>query len=113
MAIASKQGRMLLSHNFDLYNNELPQLTKEQFAHIFIEGLKEQNQITCNLIDNPHWIVEIIYPTEEISPQQLGQQCSQILLQARQSQKSATTKIPMPQILSLGGGRHYFLVSVQ
>lgn len=86
MAIASNQGRMLLSHNFDLYNNELPKLTKEQFAQIFIEGFKAKDKITCSLIDNPHWLVEIIYPSEEMSAQQLCEQCSQILLQARQSQ---------------------------
>lgn len=101
MSDASNQGRMLLSHNFDLYNNELPKLTKEQFAQIFIEGFKAQQQITCSLIDNPHWLVEIIYPHEEMSAQQLGEQCSQILLQARQSQKLASQK--MPDILILGG----------
>ncbi len=101
MAISSTPGRILLSHNFDLYNNELPKLNKEQFAQIFIEGLKEQKNIICTLIDNPHWIVEIIYPTEEISPQQIGEQCSQILLRSRQSQKPVTHTIP--DILVLGG----------
>ena len=101
MAIASNQGRMLLSHNFDLYHNELPKLNKQQFAQIFIEGLKEQQQITCSPIENPHWIVEIIYPSEEISARQIGEQCSQILLQARQSQKPTSQK--MPDILVLGG----------
>lgn len=100
MAIASATGRMLLSHNYDLYRKELPILSKEQFAQIFIDGFKEQ-QITCSLIDNPHWIVEILYPTEEFSPKQIGKKCSQILVSVRQQQKSQSSK--MPDVLVLGG----------
>ncbi|MGL5794682.1 MAG: DUF2656 family protein [Waterburya sp.] len=43
-------GRMLLSHNFHLNNNELPAFNREEFAQVFIDGLKEQNQISCSLI---------------------------------------------------------------
>lgn len=92
---------MLLSHNFDLYNNELPPLNKKQFAQIFIDGLKEQNNLNCNLIENPHWIVEIIFPTNEFSAAEVGEKCGYILKEAREQQRSENNK--MPDILILGG----------
>ena len=57
---------MLLSHNFNLFQGELPVLNREQFAQIFIDGLEGGNEITCNFIDNPHWIVEIIFASDSI-----------------------------------------------
>lgn len=76
---------MLLSHNFNLNNNELPALNREEFAQIFIDGLQE-DKITCSQIKNPHWIVEIIFPTEDFEPQKVGQMCGEILRQKRKSQ---------------------------
>jgi hypothetical protein len=80
-------GRMLLSHNFNLSNQELPTFEKSEFAKIFIEGLEEQENIKCSLIDNPHWVVEIVFPTDEFEPQEIGQMCGQILISKRKSQQ--------------------------
>ena len=90
---------MLLSHNFDLYDNVIPALNREQFAQVFIEGFQNHNNITCSLIENPHWIVEIMFPTEEYSAEQIGEKCGQILFSTRKSQNNPQ----MPQILILGG----------
>jgi hypothetical protein len=78
-------GRMLLSHNFNLSNQELPTFEKSEFAEIFIEGLPEN--VKCSLIDNPHWVVEIIFPVDEFEPQEIGQMCGQILTNKRKSQQ--------------------------
>lgn len=77
---------MLLSHNFNLYNNELPALTREEFAQVFIAGLQDQTTIECSLIENPHWVVEIIFPTDSFAPQEIGQMCGEILTHGRKSQ---------------------------
>ena len=79
--------RMLLSHNFNLRNNELPALNREKFAQVFIDGLKEQDNIKCSYIKNPHWVVEIIFPTAEFEPQEIGQMCGDILIERRKSQQ--------------------------
>lgn len=92
-------GRMLLSHNFNLYDNIIPAMNREQFARVFIDGLQGQNNITCSLIENPHWIVEIIFPTEQFSAQQIGEKCGHILAEKRKSQNNPK----MPNILVLGG----------
>ncbi len=78
---------MLLSHNFNLRNNELPALEREKFAQVFIDGLKGQDNIQCSYIKNPHWVVEIIFPTAEFEPQEIGQMCGDILIERRKSQQ--------------------------
>ena len=94
-------GRMLLSHNFDLRNNELPTLVREDFAGVFVDGLKEQENIKCSYIENPHWVVEILYPTAEFEPQQIGQMCGEILTSKRKSQQP-DSKLPTDTLI-LGG----------
>ena len=79
-------GRMLLSHNYNLNNSELPVLNREEFAQIFIEGLQEQPHIRCSLISNPHWIVEIVFPIADFEAKTIGQLCGEILTNKRQSQ---------------------------
>ncbi|MCC0176887.1 DUF2656 domain-containing protein [Waterburya agarophytonicola K14] len=74
---------MLLSHNFNLTNNELPALNREEFAQIFIDGLKEQENVTCSYIKNPHWVVEITFPSEEFEAKAIGQMCGEILTDKR------------------------------
>lgn len=96
--------RMLLSHNFNLYKEELPALNREQFARVFIDGLQSQDNISCKLIKNPHWIVEILYPEDRFSARDIGEMCSQILLNKRQSQTS-NSRI-MADILFLGGKKN-------
>ncbi len=80
-------GRMLLSHNFNLHNHELPALNREEFTQIFIDGLQGKEKIKCGLVDNPHWIVEIIFPTDQFKPKEIGQMCGDILTSKRKSQQ--------------------------
>jgi hypothetical protein len=95
------KARMLLSHNFNLVNGELPALTREEFAQIFIDDLQKQTKISCQLIVNPHWLVEIIFPTQEFTAEEVAKTCSQILSERRKAQ-TAQDQI-MPDILFLGG----------
>ena len=74
---------MLLSHNFNLNNNELPALKREDFAQVFIDGLKEKDNIDCSYIKNPHWVVAIIFPVDEFDAQEIGQICGDILISKR------------------------------
>ncbi|BAZ43079.1 hypothetical protein NIES4102_00750 [Chondrocystis sp. NIES-4102] len=76
---------MLLSHNFNLRNNELPALKREEFAQIFIDGFKNKD-VTVSLIENPHWIVEIIFPQQKFTPENIGQICGEILTTHRKNQ---------------------------
>lgn len=94
-------GRMLLSHNFDLRNNELPALVREDFAGVFINGLGGKENIKCSFIQNPHWVVEILYPTEEFEPREIGQMCGEILTSKRRSQQP-DSKLPTDTLI-LGG----------
>ena len=90
---------MLLSHNFNLNNNELPALNREEFAQIFIDGLKEKGNIACNYIKNPHWVVEIIFPQAEYEAKEIGKLCGEILTSKR---KSSTESIATDTLI-LGG----------
>lgn len=94
-------GRMLLSHNYNLADNELPPLSREKFAQVFIDGLQEKSSIDCCLIENPHWIVEIIFPTAEFEPQAIGQMCGEILTNSRKNQQAEIKLIT--DTLILGG----------
>ena len=95
-------GRMLLSHNFNLRNNELPALVREDFALVFIDGLQGKDNIKCSYIQNPHWVVEILYPTEEFEPKEIGQMCGEILTSKRKSQQPDSKLLTDTLIL---GGR--------
>ncbi|NMG05931.1 DUF2656 domain-containing protein [Brasilonema sp. UFV-L1] len=92
---------MLLSHNFNVSDNSVPELSREQFATIFIEGFSDEENIKCRLVDNPHWILEILFSIDELSPQLLGDRCAKILAQKRREQLSCEQ--PLPDILVLGG----------
>ena len=93
--------RMLLSHNFNLFQAELPELTREQFAEIFSKGLETQAEISASAITNPHWMVEVIYDETQISATEVGQICCNILVRKRQEQLSKETSLP--HVLFLGG----------
>lgn len=97
----AKLGRMLLSHNFDISEEIFPELTREEFTSVFVDGLSQQNKINCRLVNNPHWIVELLFPVEEFSPNKVGEICAQALLQKRLTQKPID--VSMPDILILGG----------
>jgi hypothetical protein len=90
----SNLGRMLLSHNFNISPNVLPALSRTEFTAIFATGLDKQ--IQCQMLDNPHWIVEVLFPTAVFSPQQVGEMCAQALASQRQP-------IGKLEILILGG----------
>ena len=94
-------ARMLLSHNFDIDTEEIPILNRDLFAKVFVDGLKPHNNISCSSIDNPHWIVEILYSEAKYTPKEIGEICSQILVKKRQEQ-IADNKI-MYDVLFLGG----------
>ena len=91
--------RMLLSHNFNLNNNELPALEREKFAQVFVDGFKEKKNVTCSYIENPHWVVEILFPKEEFEVETIGKMCGEILLAKRKSQTESVTT----DTLILGG----------
>jgi hypothetical protein len=63
--------RMLLSHNFDLINDyRVPQLSREDFTQVFIDGFSSHPEIRCRQIfTSVHWIVEIVCPADFLTPQ--------------------------------------------
>lgn len=96
----SPQGRMLLSHNFDIADDTIPPLSRADFVAVFRDGLHHLSQIHCRAIEHPHWIVEVVFPTPKISPQQMGIYLAQALLAKRQGQIG---NILLQNILILGG----------
>ena len=90
---------MLLSHNFDLRNSELTALKREDFAQVFIDGLKGKEGLECSYIENPHWVVEIIFPADKYEPKAIGQLCGEILTSKRKQKLSRSTT----DTLILGG----------
>ncbi|MBI4783939.1 MAG: DUF2656 domain-containing protein [Oscillatoriophycideae cyanobacterium NC_groundwater_1537_Pr4_S-0.65um_50_18] len=89
------QGRLLLSHNFDVPPDLVPALSREEFVDVFRLSLPEA--LSCRQVNNPHWIVEILFPTAEYSPSQVGELCAQALANKRR------TGSAIPEILVLGG----------
>ena len=100
---------MLLSHNFNLYNGELPAFNREEFAEIFIEELEKSENIKCSFIENPHWIVEILFSQDEYTAEEIGKICGKILREKRQEQSGdlaqgeALRDRSIPDLLLLGG----------
>lgn len=93
--------RMLLSHNFNLSDNELSALTRQEFSQVFIDGFQEQEEIICNHIENPHWITEIIFPKNMHEPKAIGQACGEILTNKRKNEIANT--LLTTDTLVLGG----------
>jgi hypothetical protein len=94
----TSRGRMLLSHNFDVSPDLFTALSREEFTAVFVEGLSAQKSLQGRMVDNPHWIVEILFSTDEFSPEQVGALCAQALAQKRRMQQGT-----IPDILVLGG----------
>jgi hypothetical protein len=92
---------MLLSHNFDILEDILPQLSREEFTQVFAEGLSQYPQISCRQLNHSHWMVEILFPTNDFSPPEVGSFCAQALVDKRMSQSKSDTSFP--DILILGG----------
>ncbi len=99
--IKPQKGRMLLSHNFDISNEVVPELSREEFINTFIDGLKLYPDITCSGISNPHWMVEVLFDPNQRSPQEVGELCAEALGKKRQNQKN--TYSTSLSILALGG----------
>ncbi|WP_242046047.1 MULTISPECIES: DUF2656 domain-containing protein [Calothrix] len=94
-------GRMLLSHNFNVSPDTIPALSREEFVEVFQSGLSAHENLKCRLVNHPHWTVEILFPTNEFSPQQVGELCAQALAEKRRLQQLSTGN--KPEILVLGG----------
>ena len=75
--------RMLLSHNCTLPEGTVLSLSREDFAEVFIKGLQNSSNIQCTLIENPHWIVELVFSSDHYSPADIADQCAQGLASFR------------------------------
>lgn len=75
--------RMLLSHNCTLPDGQVSSLSRDDFASVFITGLKLHADITCSLIENPHWMVEVLFDAEQTSPTEVATLCAQSLSSQR------------------------------
>jgi hypothetical protein len=86
--------RMLLSHNFNVTADVLPELSRSQFTTIFTAGLKA----TCRELENsPHWVVEVLFEDDE-TPASMGEAIAQALANYRK-----TTSGTSAHVLTLGG----------
>ncbi|MDY6938811.1 MAG: DUF2656 domain-containing protein [Cyanobacteriota bacterium] len=94
-------GRMLLSHNFDLSEEVVPKLTRAAFSEVFEEGLASHSELVCHGIEHPHWMVEIRFDGDRISPERVGELCATVLWEKRQGQKIPDR--PFGHILILAG----------
>ena len=79
---------MLLSHNFTLIEDETHPLNREEFAEVFIQGLDAQTGVSCSAIENPHWVVEVRYDTDQYAPSEVGQLCVETLAKYRADHQS-------------------------
>lgn len=93
--------RMLLSHNCALPEDLVSTLSRDAFAAVFIEGLKGSADIQCQLIDNPHWIVEILFDSQQHSPTTVAELCAQSLSNSRLKEQPQN---PDPFTVMLLGG---------
>jgi hypothetical protein len=96
----SQSLRMLLSHNFDLADPNVPAMSRAAFTEVFAKGFNSHPEVKCREVANPHWIVEILCPIELLTPQAVGQKCAEILANSRS--KAGLGDISF-DILILGG----------
>lgn len=97
----SGTGRMLLSHNFEISEDVFPRLNREEFTQVFAEGLSQYPQIKCRQLNHSHWMVEVLFSTNDFSPPQVGEFCAQALVNKRISQGKVDDSFP--DILILAG----------
>ncbi len=94
--------RMLLSYNFAITETNISPLARPEFAEFFSSKLTEKDaKIECRTLNNPHWILEIIFPKTEFFPEQIGEICAEYLAGKRQNESQEAGKIH--DILALGG----------
>ncbi|MEM6255390.1 MAG: DUF2656 family protein [Cyanobacteria bacterium P01_D01_bin.156] len=79
----SAPTRMLLSHNCTLTADQVATFSRADFAQVFIDGLKSHGDIQCSLIENPHWVVEVLFDGEQKSPTEIAALCAQSLADQR------------------------------
>ncbi|ESA36975.1 hypothetical protein N836_05275 [Leptolyngbya sp. Heron Island J] len=92
---------MLLSHNCTLLEGHVSNLSRKDFANVFIEGLKTYTDIQCSLIDNPHWMVEILFDAQQKTPTDVAALCAQSLGTQRLAEPAR--QINSYRIMLLGG----------
>ena len=97
----SRTGRMLLSHNFDMPEGVFRPLSREDLTLVFAEGLSQYPQIKCRQLNHAHWMIEVLFSTNEFSPPQVGEFCAEALVNKRMSQ--GKTDAYFPDILILAG----------
>ncbi|MEA5466436.1 DUF2656 family protein [Leptothoe sp. PORK10 BA2] len=93
--------RMLLSHNCTLPPGQVSALSRDDFAHVFIAGLKPHTDIQCSLIENPHWVVEVLFDGEKKSPTSVAELVAQSL--AAQRLAEPEKQIDSHTVMLLGG----------
>lgn len=93
--------RMLLSHNCTLPQDQVHLLSRMDFANVFIEGLKPHTDCQCCLIENPHWIVEILFDGQQKTPTEIATLCAQILSSHRAAEQS--NSLGNHTVMLLGG----------
>ena len=93
--------RMLLSHNCTLLEGQVSSLSRQDFANAFIEGLKTYTDIQCSLIDNPHWMVEILFDAQQKTPTDVAALCAQSLSTQRLAEPDR--QINSYTVMLLGG----------
>ncbi|NEQ50287.1 MAG: DUF2656 domain-containing protein [Leptolyngbya sp. SIO3F4] len=91
--------RMLLSHNCTLPEGQVSTLSRTDFANVFIDGLKAHTDIQCSLIENPHWIVEVLFSRQ--SPTEVAELCAQALATQRVAEPDKQVK--SHTVMLLGG----------
>lgn len=92
---------MLLSHNFDISPDQLPPLSRAEFAAVYRYGLELHPTIQSKPLNHPHWLVEILYASADHTPEAVGEICAQVLVAHRQAQKNDFTG--SVKVLVLGG----------
>ncbi len=86
--------RMLLSHNFNVTTDVLPELSRSQFTTIFKASLNA----TCRELENsPHWVVEVLFEDDE-TPANMGSAIAKALATYRQTNSGHNA-----HVLTLGG----------
>lgn len=71
--------RMLLSHNCTLPEGTVSLLSRDDFANVFIAGLAAYPDIQCSAVDNPHWMVEVLFDAQQKSPTDVAKLCAHSL----------------------------------
>ncbi len=97
----SETSRMLLSHNCALPEGLVKVLSRADFVTVFAESLQSYPDIQCRPIENPHWVVEIIFDGQQQTPIGIAELCAQSLSSCRSAEQP---KNPEHHTVMLLGG---------